>query len=75
MTTVKIQDLFDNIKAVLPASDIDHHYSDLYCRVTRETMNIVHRYEYRNMVKTFKDQVTGSLWYEIPFAYPGKWDK
>lgn len=70
-----LPEILPEIKKVLPDKDIDHHYSDLYCKVTRDTIHIVRRYEYYRMVSTFIDAITGELWYEIPFAYTGTWDK
>lgn len=72
---IKISEIYQKLSVVLPSNDMGHHYSDLYCRVTHDSMDIVHRYEYRRQVTTFTDQITGALWYEIPFAYPGKRDK
>ena len=64
-------DIFPAVCAVLPPEDWDHHYSDLYCKVTQETMAIIAKSEYKRHVSTFTDAVTGRLWYDIPFAYPG----
>ena len=57
------------IAKVLPASDIDHHYSDLYCKVTPETRALVAQLPACGLVETFRDQVTGELWFDIPFCY------
>lgn len=70
-----LSDLYPAICAVLPADQVDHHYSDLYCKVTPATRDIIRRYEYRRHVTTFRDAITGALWYDIPFAYPGEWTK
>ena len=68
------KDLFAAVLAALPLDSIDHHYSDLYFLKTPETAALIARYAYRNMVHTFRDQVTGAPWYEVWFAYPGPWD-
>lgn len=57
------------ITAVLAPSDIDHHYSDLYCKVTPETRALVAQLPRAGLVETFRDQVTGELWFDIPFCY------
>lgn len=72
---ITISDIYPAISAALPSDQIDHHYSDLYCKVTPASRDIVHRYENRRYVTTFHDAITGALWYEIPFAYPGEWTK
>ena len=64
-------DIFPAVSAVLAPEDWDHHYSDLYCKVTEDTRAIISKYEYKRCVSTFIDNVTGQLWYDIPFAYPG----
>lgn len=53
----------------VPSNDISHWCSDLYLRVTPTTKEIVSRYEFKNLVTTFIDNIDKVLWYEIPFAY------
>lgn len=55
--------------AALPACDIDHHASDLYIRVTPESLSLINRFQYRHMVKTFVDNIDHVLWYDLPFCY------
>lgn len=52
--------------------DIDHHYSDLYLRVTPISKNLVAQYDYKNLVTVFIDNIDHVPWYEIPFAYTGE---
>lgn len=54
---------------VLPATDIDHHASDLYIRVTPESKALLERFEYKHMVTTFTDNIDHVLWYDLPFCY------
>lgn len=70
-----VSELYPAIRAILPSDQIDHHYSDLYCKITPASRNIVHQYEHRRSVTIFRDALSGSLWYDIPFAYPGEWTK
>ena len=49
--------------------EFDHHYSDLYFPKNPVTDKIISRYEYKRNVKTFKDNITGKIWYDVPFAY------
>jgi hypothetical protein len=53
----------------------DHHESDLYVPVNAQTKTMMNDYEYAMLVTTFKDQVTGNLWYDIPFAYTPWWEE
>lgn len=43
--------------AALPASDIDHYASDLYIKVTPASQQLLNRFQYRHMVKTFVDNI------------------
>ena len=52
----------------------EHHFSDMYVRVTPTTKAIVAEYEYKNNVRIFSDIVDGKAWYDIPFAYDPFWD-
>lgn len=53
---------------------IDHHGSDLYFRATAESGRILdkHRHRYARP-STFKSQVDGELWFDVPFAYDPFW--
>ena len=53
----------------MPKEQISHWYSDLYVKVTPFSKEIVSKYEYKHLVKTFVDQIDNELWFEIPFAY------
>ena len=53
----------------------DHHESDLYIPVNEQTKNLVKAFEYSTMVETFKSQIDGSFWYNIPFAYTPWWEE
>lgn len=49
--------------------EIAHWQSDLYVPVTPETTELVQAYKFRANVSTFRDQITKTRWYDIPFAY------
>lgn len=55
--------------------EINSHYSDLYVPVNDVTIEIVEYYKYRKIVSVFRDQVSGKLSYDIPFAYDPYWNK
>jgi len=58
----------------LPAEDIDHHASDLYIRKTPESTALLKRMRYRNsgLLTTFRSNIDGDIWYELPFCYGGE---
>lgn len=60
-------DILEEIKKA--GVEFDHHYSDLYFPKNSVTTEIVSRYEYKNNVKTFTDNITGKPWYSVWFAY------
>ena len=66
MTTEK--DFYDAIK------HLEHcnHYSDLYLVATQEAITLMKQYGKKG--EAFRDQVTGKLTYDIPFAYRPYWD-
>lgn len=53
--------------------EIDSHTSDMYIPVTDETRNLVSLYEFKQNVTTFKNEIDGTLWFDIPFAYEPYW--
>ena len=53
----------------------DHHESDLYVPINAQTKTLMNDYEYGMLVTTFKDQITGNLWYDIPCAYTPWWEE
>jgi len=61
----------------LPAEDIDHHESDLYIRKTPESTALINKMQYKDcgLLTTFRDQIEGDIWYELPFCYSGFWQE
>lgn len=53
----------------------DHHEADLYISVTEQTQDILSRYEWQCNVTTFKNQIDGKPWFDIPFAYLPYWKR
>jgi len=53
--------------------ETDHHESDLYVRATPEAFKIL-REEKRAGCYTFRSQLDGKLWVDVPFAYQPFWD-
>ena len=49
--------------------DIDTHESDLYVLKNEiSTYFVKNIYEFPENVTTFKDNIDGNIWYEIPFG-------
>lgn len=60
-------ELVRELKKVLTKDELDRHETDLYAKVTPESKELVDRYEFKNIVTTFKSALDGTLWYDIPF--------
>lgn len=61
----------DLIEADQPVSN---HYSDLYCPVNEVTRGLLAKHNITTAT-TFKNQVEGGLWYDVPFQYEPFWEK
>lgn len=74
---MKAGEIYNAMVDALPPEHIDHHETDLYVKVTPESLKIIsesglirgHGYT------VFRDQITGTLWYDIAFAYSPEWEK
>lgn len=51
------------------------HESDLLAKKTEISNIIVDAYEFKNNVVTFRSQIDGTIWYDIPFANDLFWEK
>lgn len=67
---IKPSEIYSEAVKRLPASDIDHHSSDLYIRVTPESKKLVQEFQYPHLVTTFIDNIEGVPWFDFPFCYP-----
>lgn len=68
-----MKDIYAAALRVLPASDIDHHETDLYLKVSEASAALVAGYDFRGNVEKFRSPLDGCLWYDIPFAYTPAW--
>lgn len=68
--TFTIDELKKRAQKVLPKEDIDTHEGDLYIRKTPESEKLINNLKDKDcgLLKTFKDQIDGDIWYDIPFA-------
>ena len=65
---MNIEQLNEALKA--SGCEFDHWATDLYVPKTPETAAIVKQYQYyKQNVTTFRSQIDGTTWYDIPFAY------
>ena len=53
----------------------DSHCSDLYLPVTNETKAMIAEYEFKDNVTTFRSEIDGTRWYDVPFAFDPFWAK
>ena len=60
--------------AALPACDIDHHASDLYIKRTPAAVALVERLGNKALLSTFRSQIDGCIWYELPFCFTPFWE-
>jgi len=62
----------------IPPEEIDHHYSDLYVKVSLKSKRILEEYQkeckVRVFASTFKANDGTGLWYDIAFAYDPFWE-
>lgn len=55
--------------------EVDNHESDLYVPVNEVTEELVSGYEFKSNVSKFFNQVTKTVYFEIPFAFLPFWEK
>lgn len=53
---------------------IDHHQSDLYFEITKQSLAILEKYPDKKQIATkFVSQIDNKLWVDVPFAYLPFW--
>lgn len=62
-------------KLLAAGCEMSNHESDLYVKATETAREILKGYEHRENVTTFKNNIDGLTWYDVPFAYTPWWDK
>ena len=53
--------------------EIGNHASDLYVPDNEVTRKIIAGYEFKSNCTTFRNQINGETWVDIPFAYDPWW--
>lgn len=55
--------------------EVSNHYSDLYFERTPASVEILNKFElFKKNATTFKNQITGTYWYDVPFAFDPYWE-
>ena len=67
--------IYEKAVSTLPASDIDHHASDLYLKYSAESSALVAGYEFKSQVSVFVSPLDHCKWFEIPFAFLPYWSE
>ena len=57
------------VAAGMKESEVDTHSSDLYVLKSDISTKFIENYEFKSIVTTFKSQIDGLIWYDIPFGY------
>lgn len=68
-----MKDIYTTALRVLSASDLDHHETDLYLKVSEASAALVASYDFRGNVEKFRSPLDGCLWFDVPFAYTPAW--
>lgn len=71
-----MRNIYEEAIRIMKPEQIDHHATDLYLMVTKESRELISRYEFKRNVTTFVSAIAPHvLWYEIPFAYTPGWER
>lgn len=68
-----MKNIYEEALKTIPADHIDHHGTDLYLKVTKESRELISLYDFKRNITTFIDAIDHELWYDIPFAYSPGW--
>ena len=71
--SIEPSEIYDRMVAA--GVEISHHESDLYVPDNEITRGIISEYQSKESVTRFRNQRTGTLWFDIPFGYKPFWDK
>jgi hypothetical protein len=68
---IKLENIYNTLlKAGFKmGKNLDVYRNDIYIEKNLVSTKIVTNYQYSNLVTTFKCNITGKIWYEIPCAY------
>lgn len=66
--------IYEAATRYLPAEDLDHHYSDLYIKVSHKSTLLMQHFQYSHLVYMFVDS-DGAQWFDLPFCYTPYWER
>jgi len=72
---MNVKTIYQQLSDALLPEEIDNHESDLYVKKCLRSTAILEEYEFWGNVTTFRHQVTGERWYDVPFAYDPYWER
>lgn len=61
--------------AYMDPEHIGHHCTDLYLKVNDESRAIVGALDNDALLSTFRSNIDGAIWYELPFCYIPGWTR
>jgi hypothetical protein len=64
---------YQTLKGLVPASQLDHHASDLYVLDTPVVRLVIRQFGRES--SGFTSQIDGKRWLDVPFAFEPFWDK
>ena len=68
--------LLEQVKEKFKGIEYDTYCSDLYFKHSTEVMEFIKSiYPYHDSIKTFKNNIGGKLWIDIPFGYGNEYFK
>ena len=73
--TISPVEAYEIAAANMDPAHIDHHETDLYLLVNSASSLIVGALDNRALLSTFRSEIDGKLWYELPFCYLPGWGR
>lgn len=71
--TITPAEVYEIAAANMDPKHIDHHESDLYLLVNSASSIIVGALDNRALLNTFRSDIDGAIWYELPFCFTPWW--
>lgn len=71
--TITPAEVYEIAAANMDPEHIDHHESDLYLLVNSASSIIVGALDNRALLNTFRSNIDGAIWYELPFCFTPWW--
>ena len=71
--TITPGEVYEHAAAYMDPEHIGHHESNLYLKVNSTSSLIVGALDNDALLSTFRSQIDGTIWYELPFCYIPGW--